>query len=115
MLFKASIVTEFSKIFFMMNPVFHEPYLSLSSGKLICLSLLRYTCLKPWLLAGGETKRVSRWSQVSALLGPAFRVVIGDRAWLSMKPPPLLKLFSFRCISIAFMRWSNYPDILLRK
>jgi hypothetical protein len=30
-----------------------------------------------------------------------------------MKPPSLLKLFVFRCISVAsFTRWPKYPDVL---
>jgi hypothetical protein len=37
----------------------------------------------------------------------------GDYAWLSMKPPPLLKLFLFRCIYIAYFAGSSsYPDVL---
>jgi len=40
-------------------------------------------------------------------------LVVGDQAWLNMKPLSLLKLFFFRCISIAsFTRLSKYPDIL---
>jgi len=40
-------------------------------------------------------------------------LVMGDQAWLSMKPPSQLKLFLFRYISLAsFTRQSMYPDLL---
>jgi len=40
-------------------------------------------------------------------------LVMGDQAWLSTRPPSLLKLFLFKCISIAsFTRRSTYPDVL---
>jgi hypothetical protein len=36
-----------------------------------------------------------------------------DQAWLSVKPLSVLKLFLFRCISVAvFVRRSKYPGIL---
>jgi len=39
-------------------------------------------------------------------------LVMGDQAWLSMKSLSLLKVFLFRCISIAsFTKWSTYPDV----
>jgi hypothetical protein len=62
-------------------------------------------------------KRVGGRSQVPALLGPAVTSInmlfTGDQAWLSMKPPSLLKLFLFRCISIYyFANSSSYPDVL---
>jgi len=40
-------------------------------------------------------------------------LVMGNQAWLSMKPPSLLKLLLFWCISIAsFTRWSMNPGVL---
>ena len=51
------------------------------------------------IIAGGETKRVGGWSQVPALFGSALQV-IGNEAWLSMKPQPLLKLFLMRCVEV---------------
>lgn len=60
---------------------------------------------------------VGGWSQVPALLSPCItfinNLVIGDQAWLSIKPLSLLKLFLFRCISVAsFTRQSTYRDVL---
>jgi hypothetical protein len=37
-----------------------------------------YTCLNPWFVAGGETKRVSRQNQVSALRCTANRSLAGS-------------------------------------
>lgn len=61
---------------------------------------------------------VGGWSQVPALLSPHItsinNLIIGDQAWLSMKPLCLFKVFLFRCISVpSFTRWSTYPDVLL--
>ena len=61
-------------------------------------------------MAGSETNKVGEESQV-----PSFNnmLVVGDQPWLNLKPLSLLKLFFFRCISIAsFTSWSKYPDIL---
>ena len=61
---------------------------------------------------------IGGWSQVPALLGPYItfinNLVIGDQAWLSMKPLSLFKVFLFRYISVAsFTMRSTYPDVLL--
>jgi hypothetical protein len=62
--------------------------------------------------AGGETKRVGGQNQVPALFGPTLQV-IGSEGWLSMKPPPLLKLFLFKCVEVFSFKWqSTYPDVL---
>jgi len=61
---------------------------------------------------------VGGWSQVLTLLSPHItfinNLIIGDQAWLSMKSLSLLKVFLFRCISIASStRQSTHPDVLL--
>jgi hypothetical protein len=68
--------------------------------------------MSPQLTAGGKTKRVGGWSQVPAVLGPAFRF---SRNWLwetrhgSVWNHNLCwKLFLLRLISTAsFTRWSK--------
>ena len=58
---------------------------------------------------------VGGWSQVPAWRGPLTFIsmlVTGDEPWLSMKPPSLLTLFLFGCISFAsFTRRSTYPEV----
>lgn len=74
----------------------------------VCLHLDILSCCS-WLwdmMVGG-------WSQVPALPSPHITfinsLVIGDQASFSMKPLSLLKVFLFRCISIAsFTRQSTY-------
>jgi hypothetical protein len=62
--------------------------------------------------AGGETERVGGQNQVPALFGPTLQV-IGSEGCLSMKPPPLLKLFLFKCVEVFPFKWqSTYPDVL---
>jgi hypothetical protein len=70
------------------------------------------------IVAGGET----RWLvggvkyMLCSILILLFinMLIIGDQTWLSMKRLSLLKLFLFRCISVAsFTGESTYPDVLL--
>ena len=64
-----------------------------------------------------RNKRVGGHSQVPTLHRPALTfinmLVMGDQAWLSMKPPSLLQLLLFRCVSTASCtRRSTCPDVL---
>ena len=101
------------------KPMFRGPSLSSSSGNWLPL---KSVCViihlpKPLVHCWWRDKKVGGRSQVPAPLGPAFTFIImlvtSDQAWLSTKPPSLLKLFLFRCISIAsFASRSSCPDVL---
>jgi hypothetical protein len=99
------------------------------TGKIIVLYILIFKFLdsnledrrlhlpKPLVHSWWRDKKVGGRSHVPAPLGPTFTfismLVTSDQAWLSTKPPSLLKLFLFRCISIvSIASRSSYPDVL---
>lgn len=68
-------MTEFSKVSLVIKPTFHETIYVLIIRKLTyCVSIhvAKYLS-EPLAHSWGETSRVSRHSQVSALLDPSFR------------------------------------------
>ena len=101
------------------KPVFQGPSLSSSSGNWLPL---KSVCVmihlpKPLVHSWWWDKRVGEESHVPALFGPALTftnmLVSGYQTWLSVKPPSMLKLFLFTCISIPYFAFSSsYPDVL---
>jgi len=102
------------------SPMFWEPSLFLSPGKLNITwdvtPYLIYTLLSPYLIAAQEANGAGEWSQVLNLLGPASWSIFwlqDIRHRLIWNHDLVLKLFVFSHISVAFFtRWSMYPDVL---